>query len=88
MDEKKDVEIVELSGVDFKEEILDIKDNLIINDETGCRDDFLSQSLRSEYSYNSIMEGVAYCCEHCDFTSTVNEILTQHMVATHQGMNL
>ena len=84
VDEKKDVEIVELSGVDFKEEILDIKDNLIINDETGCRDDCLSQSLRY---FNSVMEDVTYCCERCDFTTTVSETLTQHMVAKHQGMS-
>ena len=59
MDEKKDVERVELSGGDYKEDILDSKDNLIISDETRCRDDCLSPSLCSEYSYNSIMEDVA-----------------------------
>jgi len=49
----KVVERVELSGVDYKKEILDIKDSLMINDETEYTDDCPSQSLRY---FNSVIE--------------------------------
>ena len=70
----------ELYGVNYKEEIIDIKDNPIIIEETGdneCRDGCASLSL---------MEDVTYSCEQCDYMTTVNITLTQHIESNHQGL--
>ena len=66
VDEKEDVVGVEEFDVIFKEENIDIKENLIITDEA---------------------RNIEYCCEQCDYTTTLIEFLTEHKNDKHKGLN-
>ena len=67
----------ELSGVNCKEEIIDIKDNPIIIDETG------DNEYRDGCASLSLMKDVTYCCEQCDYTT---EVLYRHRWDKHDGV--